>query len=170
MRSAAALVICAAAACASPTGPPGSVDSRMPDAGPQADSILPPACNSTTTPDKPPGSTGQLADGVYAITWTPLVGPFENVNPLLGTDRLTVDLAAGTAHWDSPTCAECDFTHTGTSADGCLFFAAGTDGTAGREPYWLCATATGTIADITWCGYPGPPDPRTWRATGTPSS
>jgi hypothetical protein len=140
----------------------------MPDGGPQADSPLPPQCNPGGVPDKPPGATGQLVTGVYAISWTPIVGEFDNVNPLLGSDRLTIDMAAGTAHWDSPTCAECTFDHTGTPTDGCLMVGPGMDGSTGRNPYWLCATATGTIADITWCGYPGPPEPRTWRATGTP--
>jgi hypothetical protein len=166
MRSAVALAICAA--CSSPTSTPGSVDSRMPDAGPPGDALPAPGCTPTGTPNKPPGVTGSLQTGVYAIAWTPIVGPPDNVNPLFGSDRLTVDVVHGTAHWDSPTCAECAFDHQGTPMDGCLLVGLGKDGDATREPYWLCTTATGPIADITWCGYPGPPGPRTWRATGTP--
>jgi hypothetical protein len=173
MRSAVAVVICAAcaafAACTPPTNThPGGADSRMPDAGRASDGAPLPSCTDTGTPDKPPGATGQLATGVYNITWTPLVGAFDNVNPLLDSDRLTVDMVHGTAHWDSPTCAECAFDHSGTPMDGCLLVPMGMDGSTTRDAYWLCSTATGTIADITWCGYPGPPDPRTWRATGTP--
>lgn len=139
----------------------------MPDANPHGPDAMIRMCGSA--PVKPVDATGQVATGTFAITWTPLIGPPENVNPLVGTNRLTIDVAAGTARYDSTTCAECAFDHHGTlDSNGCLLIVAGNDGTPTHDPYYLCGASTGVIAEITWCGYPGPPDARTWRVTGTP--
>ncbi len=168
MRVAGVLVI-ATCACAGQVKPTGNADANplLPDV--RAADAHPMSCNPDAqpgTPPKPPGVTGQLASGVYAITWTPLLGDLGNVNPLLGTDRLTVDMGTGDAKWDSDTCVECLFDHQGTPQDGCLLVGAGLDGDASRDPYWICATTDGVIADLSWCGYPGPPTLRVWRATG----
>src|SRR4029079_16722724 len=106
--------------------------------------------------------------GVYVITWTPIAGEVGSVNPLIDTTRLTIDTAAGTARYDSASCADCVGMHSGVIVDGCLVVARGADGITSRREYQLCATATGVIADLVWCGFPGSPDPRTWRVIGMP--
>jgi hypothetical protein len=157
---------CAAAlACACGTPPPaGRVDSMVPPDVRPSDAMVP-VCVSPA--EKPPEATGTIASGVFAITWTAVHGEIGNINPLITTDRLTIDAAAGTARYDNPSCPECLATHTGALDDGCLRFARGNDGATTRDEYLLCATSTGVIATITWCGFPGPPAPRTWRVTGT---
>ena len=164
MRGVGVLAI-AIGACAGPP-PSGRVDANpfLPDA--RAADAAPMSCGGQDMPPKPPGAAGQLVSGVYAITWTPVLGTIGNVNPLLGTDRVTIDMSAGGARWDSATCVECVGDHHGAAQDGCLLVAAGLDGTASRDPYWICATADGVIADLSWCGFPGPPALRIWRATG----
>jgi hypothetical protein len=140
------------------------IDTGVPDSHP-ADAEIP-VC--VTPAVKPTGATGTLASGVYPIAWTPIKGELGNLNPLVGTDRLTVDVAAGTARYDHAGCVDCVGTHTGTMVDGCLLVPRGSDGSATRDEYLLCASDTGVIADLTWCGYPGPPAPRTWKVSGPP--
>lgn len=137
----------------------------MPDANPHPPDAFVRMCGST--PSVPAGTSGQLASDTFAIAWQALSGPPENVNPMLGANRVTIDVAKGTAHYDSTTCAECTFDHAGTDAgNGCLLMMAGNDGSPSHDAYYLCSTSSGVIAEITWCGYPGPPDARTWRMTG----
>ena len=167
MRGAGVLVFAAFACTGAPS--PGRADANpfLPDV--RAADATATSCNGDAQPGapaKPPGASGQLASGVYTIAWTPVLGDFDNVNPLLGTDRLTVDMSSGGARYDSDTCVECVGDHHGAPQDGCLLVDAGQDGTASRDPYWICATADGVIADLSWCGFPGPPALRTWRATG----
>src|SRR5262249_45010159 len=144
---------------------PGQPDARASDARLPDDARVA-TCEPMTR--KPPGATATLASGAYTITWTKVSGPLGNVNPLAATAQLTVDTVAGTARYDGGSGPECERPPHGAMNDGCLDVEAGSDGTPMHTEYLLCATKTGVVADIMWCGYPGPPDPRVWRVTGTP--
>jgi hypothetical protein len=140
MKRFALLVAClgSAGACGSPT-PPADTDARMP--GP--------------------------VDGEWEISWTCLECQPGQINPLAYANRLVIE--GSTATYDNPDCGDCGDQHTGApAADGtCYDVDAGTAGEIEWAAYQLCAFGNTLEGSLTFTGYPGPPEARTYALAGT---
>ena len=105
---------------------------------------------------------GGPIDGPWRIAWTCPDCAIGAYNPLSHTQSLTVD--GNVVRYESDECIECGAEHIGVRAGECLEVPAGVDFGVARSAYAICPSTTsfGSIeADITWSGYPGPPEPRT---------
>ncbi len=131
--------------------------------------VLLAACSDAPAPAADAGldePTGVM--GTWAITWTCVAGcTIGAINPLAYNDVLVV-APDGTATYQSTTCADCGAVHAMTATASCLTVAAGEDFGVVREAYEACATGGVLAAELTWSGYPGPFEPRTYRLRGTP--
>jgi hypothetical protein len=106
--------------------------------------------------------------GRWAVEWECVGGCLQgNVNPLRYTTH--VEVGELSALFTSEVCGDCDRQHTGwmESEETCFV----SNGSAAERPscaaYSLCAVSYDTMdGELTFSGYPGPPEPRTWRVSG----
>jgi hypothetical protein len=135
-----AAITATAAACSSP-GPATVVDARVP----------------------------APVDGTWDLTWSCLSCEPGDVNPLQYATTLTV--TDGSLVYAGDACKGCGATHTGTENNPgtCVDVPAGTVvDELSWDAYTLCAFVDGINGQITFTGYPGPPDARTYWLSGDP--
>jgi hypothetical protein len=129
------------------------------------------ACGGdSVAPDAPPPGSPL---GAWTVQWTCIIGCHPSgAVPLQYDDRVEVlsgvDAGGEDVRWFSEGCADCTIVDHGTLAGDCIAVASGEHDGVKHEPYTVCGTADGVEATITWTGYPGWPDPRTWKAQGKP--
>lgn len=111
----------------------------------------------------PPSALGR-----WDLEWECVDGCAQgNVNPLRYTTDLEVD--GLTALYTSDVCGDCEREHAGDLTDDETCFVSSGDATRPQcGSYSLCAVSNETlVGELTFSGYPGPPEPRTWRVTGS---
>ncbi len=118
-------------------------------------------------PDAPDAGTATTLMGTWSITWTCIDGCTTGaLNPLAYDDVLVI-AADGTAAYASTTCADCAVVHAMTMAASCLTVPAGADFGVARAAYQACSEADVLSAEVTWSGFPGPAEPRTFHLVGS---
>jgi hypothetical protein len=111
--------------------------------------------------DSEPRYIGGPIDGPWRIRWTCPDCAIGAYNPLSHTQSLTVD--GDVVRYESDHCIECAAEHVGVRAGDCLEVPMGVDFGVARTAYSICPSTTradSIEADITWSGYPGPPERR----------
>jgi hypothetical protein len=126
------------------------------------------ACGHPPPPADSDARVAGQVEGEWAITWTCVACEPGQINPLAYATTLTV--TATTATYDNAECGDCGTEHPGTTnAEGtCFAVEAGTDaGGVAWGAYELCSFGDALEGEITFTGYPGPPEARTYALAGT---
>jgi hypothetical protein len=105
-------------------------------------------------------------EGAWAITWECVSCEPGAINPLGYTT--VVEIGATTVVYSSPDCDECGGEHTGAgNADGTCIEVDGGGSELTWSAYELCGFGEELEGELTFLGYPGPPQARTYSVTGT---
>jgi hypothetical protein len=123
------------------------------------------ACGPPEPQAHPDARVPGPVDGAWAITWDCLECEPGSVNPLAYATRLTI--AGDVLTYDDPDCGDCGDVHAGVpNLDGTCITVDG----GGDEPTWdgyqLCGFGDSIEGVLTFRGYPGPPEPRTYQLDG----